>query len=121
MSNSKQLQAMIRCAVTRSRSPAPWRPPYRSACEERAGHNVCRLGAGAGSAGALPGITGSRCARGHRFSRHATLAGSQHLGETTIPTPRQQDVVAIIVATLLLLDYRFHSYLLGQPFGLTYG
>jgi hypothetical protein len=115
MSNSKQLQAMMRCAVTCPRSPAPWRPPYRSACGERAEHNVRRLGAGAGSAGALPGITGSRCACGHRFSRHATLPCKEVRVFETSPA-----LVVIIVATLLLLDYRFHSYLIYQPFGLTY-
>jgi len=30
-------------------------------------------------------------------------------------------LVAIIVAILLLLDYRFHQHLLFQPFALTYG
>ena len=42
MSNSRQLQAMTPCAMTRPSSPAPWRPPQRIACGERAGHNVRR-------------------------------------------------------------------------------
>jgi putative transposase len=52
--------------------------PQRSACGERAGQPVRRIGVGLGSEGAAPRLTGPRCASGHGFSRHANPAMPAH-------------------------------------------
>src|SRR5262249_53345124 len=62
----------------------------RLACEERAGHRVRRIGAGFGSAGEAPKLTGPRCASVHGFSLHAT---------TQIPAQRRDQLAQRIRST----------------------
>src|SRR5438105_6404411 len=50
----------------------------RIACGERAGQKVRRLGAGFGSEGESPTLTGSRCASVHGFSLHADTQVPAH-------------------------------------------
>src|SRR5207248_6741389 len=50
----------------------------RIAFGERAGQHVRRIGAGFGSEGEAPRLTGPRCARVHRFSLHANTAIPAH-------------------------------------------
>src|SRR5215471_14630175 len=50
----------------------------RIACGERAGQKVRRRGAGFGSEGERPALTGPRCARVHGFSLHANTAIPAH-------------------------------------------
>jgi len=50
----------------------------RMACRERAGQKVRRLGAGFGSEGESPTLTGPRCASVHGFSLHANTQVPAH-------------------------------------------
>src|SRR5215471_18612673 len=50
----------------------------RIACGERAGQQVRRIGAGFGSAGEAPRLTGPHCASVHGFSLHANTAIPAH-------------------------------------------
>jgi hypothetical protein len=59
----------------------------RIACGERAGQPVRRLGAGFGSVGEAPRLTGPRCASVHNFSLHAN---------TVIPAHRRDQLERLI-------------------------
>src|SRR5499427_4026353 len=50
----------------------------RTACGERAGQHVRRIGSGFGHAGEHPALTGPRCARVHGFALHANTAIPAH-------------------------------------------
>jgi hypothetical protein len=93
MSNSRQLQAMTPCAMTRRSSPVPWRPPYRSASPVGSGPDTtCAVldqalalqeHSPTSQAPALPVFTGFPC---------TPPPSSRRIGGAIIPTPCQQDV-----------------------------
>jgi Putative transposase len=60
---------------------------HRIACGERAGQQVRRIGAGFGSAGEAPRLTGPRCASVHGFSLHA---------QTQIPAHRRDQLERLL-------------------------
>ncbi len=62
----------------------------RIACGERAGHKVRRLGAGLGSAGEAPMLTGPHCASVQGFSVHA---------HTQVPAHRRDELERLIRST----------------------
>src|SRR2546430_15649466 len=63
---------------------------HRIACGERAGQHVRRIGAGFGSEGEAPRLTGPRCARVHGFSLHA---------QTQIPAHRRDQLERLLRST----------------------
>ena len=72
-------QAMTPCVMTRPNSPVPWRPPCSSASLWGAGWpEVRRIGAGFGTEGEAPTLTGPRCASVQGFSLHANTQVPAH-------------------------------------------
>jgi hypothetical protein len=127
MSNSRPLQAMPPCALTRPSSPAHSPTSQPPAVPVSTGF-PCTLPLG-------PSVSARRSSRRHACS--VVRGTGKHLGRLPLGETlgvqfailykqvrafeTSLALVAIIVATLLLLDYRFHRDLLFQPLALTYG